>query len=98
MNTVQKVGLFVGVSLECVALFLHAPWHGYDTENKGLQLSWGYIAPETLDKPFLDWLSLGALTPWLGSVGYFLICVLMIAALTGLWVFLFRSTQSSNNS
>lgn len=94
MNTVQKVGVFAGTALETVALFLHAPWSGYDTTNKAYRIAGTLVVPENDKKPFWEWYSNGTLIPWLGSMEYFLICVAMIAALTGFWVYLFRSEGS----
>jgi hypothetical protein len=95
MNAKQRGAVFVATLLVAVALGLHSPWTGYETETGGGSLGGMYF--ESKDLPLSLWRTIDPLVPWFGNVLNFLAVIALVAAVAVVWCYLYRSASENLN-
>ena len=96
MNSIQRGGLFVTALLVAALVALHSPWTGYVVETGPRVL--GRIWFESTTLPVSRWTTEDPLVPWFGNVLNFLAMIVLIAVVSAVWLYLFRSPRPAGKS
>ena len=75
MNSVQRIGLFLGAAAIIALVVLHSPWNGYFEIGDSI----------------LDWTAQEPMVFWLRKVSNVLALIAGVSALTAVFIYLFKS-------
>jgi len=107
MNSKQRPAIFVATVLIALVVLFHAPWSGYETgymlkraptaEEIKKDAKVGFVPIQTWTPTPLsasEWKTYEPISKWFGSPWNTLGSIFLIVCVTGVWCYLYRTTDN----